>query len=154
VEVTGSVLPARAGVDLELIVSSAGGSRTLSAESGADGSFAHSMKVSETTTVRARALDSGIESAAFRVLVSSIATLEVRNLADGRAVVSGNTSPGLPGRVLLLRPYEIRPTARTVARNGKFSLRLGRSVRGSFRALYIPFNGRAERALSNRGVIK
>ena len=154
VEVTGSVLPARAGVDLELIVSSAGGSRTLSAESGADGSFAHSLKVSETTTVRAKALDSGIESAAFRVLVRSMATLEVRNLADGRAVVSGNTSPGLPGRVLLLRPYEIKPTARTVARNGRFSLRLGRSVRGSFRALYIPFNGRAERALSNRGVIK
>jgi hypothetical protein len=154
VEVTGSVLPARTGVELELTVSSVGGNRNLSVQSGADGTFEHSLRITETTTVRARALDSGVESAGFRVLMRSVVTLRVRNLANGKAVVSGNTSPGLPGRVLLLRPYEIRPTARTVARNGKFSLRLGRSVRGSFRALYIPFNGRAERALSNRGVIK
>ncbi|MFM8527808.1 MAG: hypothetical protein ACKOBH_06855 [bacterium] len=154
VEVVGSVRPARAGVDLELTVSSAGGSRTLSVQSGADGTFGNSLGITETTTVRARALDSGVQSAAFRVLMRSVVTLRVRNLAGGRAVVSGSTSPGLPGRILLLRPYEIRPTARTVARNGKFSLRLGRSVRGSFRALYIPFKGRAERALSNRGAIK
>jgi hypothetical protein len=68
--------------------------------------------------------------------------------------VSGTTSPKLTGRILWLRSNAIRPSARTTARNGRFTLRIKNPRRGRYQAVYIPNDNRAERSTSNTGVIR
>jgi hypothetical protein len=80
--------------------------------------------------------------------------IKLRKLKSGTVIVSGTTSPKLTGRILWLRSNAVRASARTTARNGKFTLRLKHPKRGRYQAVYIPNGDRAERSTSNTGVIR
>lgn len=151
VTITGRVLPARAGVRVTL---TRRGLKTAHsrATSAADGTFAFRVAVRETTRLRAAA--DGIGSSELTVTARTAVKIKVRNRADGSAVVTGTVDPKLPGRVLWLRSNAIKASARTTTRNGRFTLRLKHPTRGRYQAVVIPFDGRAERATSNTGVIR
>ena len=80
--------------------------------------------------------------------------VKLRRLKSGTVVVSGTTSPKLTGRILWLRSNAVRPSARTTARNGRFTLRLKQPKPGRYQAVFIPSGDRAERSTSNTGVIR
>ncbi len=80
--------------------------------------------------------------------------IKVKRLRRGRVLIRGTVRPKLPGRVLLLRTTSAVPAARTVARKGRFSFRFKNLRRGRYQAVFIPSKGRAERATSNKGVIR
>ena len=151
VTVSGKVTPARAGVTVA-ITASARRSTTRDAITGADGSF--SLKLPLTETTRVRAVAEGRGSQTLTVEMHSKVRIKVRKLRSGTVVVSGTTSPKLTGRILWLRSTAIRPSARTTARNGRFTLRLKNPRPGRYQAVYIPNDNRAERSTSNTGVIR
>jgi hypothetical protein len=149
--VSGRVLPARAAVPVEL---SATGRRTVVRRltTAADGTFATMMRISETT--RLRAVAEGIGSQTRTVKVLSRVRIMIRRLAGGGVLVKGRVRPALPGRVLWLRSDAAKPSARTKARKGRFRLRLENPRRGRYQAVFIPSGKRAERSVSNTGVIR
>lgn len=151
VRVSGRVVPARAGVTVTL-TSVPGRTRTRTAVTGADGRFAFSVPVLETT--RLRAVADGLGSQTLTVTVRSLVAFTSRQLKDGRTLVSGTVRPALPGRVLLLRWDAITPSAKTSARGGRFRLLLRRPVPGRYQAVFIPSGARAERSTSKTGVIR
>jgi hypothetical protein len=149
--VSGRVTPARAGVPVAL---SARGRRTTTRRltTAADGTFATSMRISETSRLRAEAEGIGSQTRTVRVL--SRVRIKVRRLSGGGALITGTVRPRLPGRVLLLRTTDARPTKTTRARNGRFRIRLARPRKGRYQAVYIPSGRRAERSTSNTGAIR
>jgi hypothetical protein len=150
VRVRGSVLPARAGVPVE-VTAKARKSVVRKLVTGSDGAFSASIRVSENTQLRA--LAGGIGSQTHTVTVKSRVRIKVRR-RGGRVVVRGTVRPKLPGRVLLLRTTSALPAARTKARNGRFTFRFKRLRRGRYQAVFIPSKGRAERATSNKGAVR
>ena len=150
-KLTGKVTPARAGVKVA-ITATARRSSTRTVTTGVDGSFSLSLPISETTRVRAVA--EGLGSQTLTVQMYSKVRIKVRRLKSGTVVVSGTTSPKLSGRILWLRSNAVRPSARTSARNGRFTLRFQHPRRGRYQAVFIPSGGRAERSTSNTGVIR
>lgn len=144
VTVTGRVLPARAGVSV-VLTRSPGTPLTLT--SAADGAFSARVPIGETTRLRAAA--AGIASRELTLTMHAKVRIKVR----GR-VVTGTVDPKLPGRVLWLRSNAVTPSARTTARNGRFRLVLKHPRRGRYQAVFIPSGKRAERAISNTGVIR
>ncbi len=151
VTVKGSIAPARGGVPVEL-TAKARRAVVRKLTTRADGTFSVSMPVSETTQLRAVA--GGIGSQTQTVTVVSKVRIKVRHLRGGGVLVRGKVRPKLPGRVLLLRTTSAIPSARTVARKGRFTFRFKHLRRGTYQAVFIPSKGRAERATSNRGVIR
>jgi hypothetical protein len=149
--VSGRVTPARAGVTVELS-SRARRTRVRRTTTAADGTFAASVPVSETS--RLRAVAEGIGSQTRTVRVLSRVRIKVRRLDGGGALITGTVRPKLPGRVLLLRTTDARPTKTVRARRGRFRIRLERPRRGRYQAVYIPSRRRAERSTSNTGVIR
>ena len=117
--IKGRVTPARAGVPVDVTVTGAK-PVTRRVTSAADGSFRLSVALSEKSTVRAVA--EGLGSQTLTVEMRSRVRIKVRRLKSGTVVVSGTTSPKLPGRILLLRTNAVKATARTTARNGRFEL--------------------------------
>jgi hypothetical protein len=140
----GRVSPARGGVSVTLTRSSG---KTLTLTSAADGTFSARVPIGETTRLRASA--AGIASRELTVTMHS----KVRIKVKGRRV-TGTTDPPLPGRVLWLRSNAVTPSARTTARDGRFRLTLKHPRRGRYQAVFIPSGKRAERAISNTGVIR
>lgn len=168
VPVSGSVLPAKAGVEVELSISAVRGtsSRTLSLVTGEDGKFSALPMFAETSLIRAVAADSGIGSRSLTVTMRSKVTLKlarkvtstkrqgkvVRRKSVGRAW--GTVDPAIPGRVLILPVNGIFPVAKTTVRNGRYSIRSNRIRRGRYQAVFIPEKSRAERATSKTGKLK
>ena len=150
--VSGRVTPARSGV--RVAVSTTAGRRTATRRftTAADGTFAGNVAVSETSRVRAVA--EGIGSQTRTVRVFSRVRIKVRRLSGGAVLVTGTVRPRLPGRVLLLKTTDARPTKTARARKGRFRIRLERPRKGRYQAVYIPSGRRAERSTSNRGVIR
>ena len=69
--------------------------------------------------------------------------------------MTGTVNPKLPGRIQWLRSNAVTPSARTTTRsNGTFTLRLKKPKRGRYQVVFIPSNERAERSMSNTGVIR
>lgn len=151
VRITGTVTPPRAGVAVA-ITAEARRESTHTVTTGADGAFALSLPISET--IRVRAVAEGRGSQTLTVVMRSKVRIKVRKRASGTVVVTGTTSPKLTGRILWLRSDAVRPSKRTTARNGRFTLRLKQPRRGRYQAVYIPNGGRAERSTSNTGVIR
>ena len=150
-KVSGRVLPARGGVSVALVArAKRSATRTMSTK--ADGSFALSLPISETT--RLHAVAGGIRSQTLTTTVRSTVRIAVRRLAGGAAEITGRVRPALPGRVLLLRTDSVAPTRTVRPRRGRFRIRLVRPRRGRYQAVYIPSGRRAERSTSNTGVIR
>lgn len=149
----GRVAPARAGVPVELTATTTRRRSVVRrVVTRADGTFAVSLPVSETT--RLRAVAEGIGSQTRTLTVASTVRIKVRRLRGGGAIVTGRVRPALPGRVLWLRSNAARPTATTRPRKGRFRLRLRRPRPGRYQAVFIPSGARAERSTSNTGVIR
>ena len=155
VTVNGSVLPARPGVEVEITVRTGSGKHTsYMVQSEADGSFSRSVEIKEKSVVKAVATENGLSSQGLTVNVRAKVRIKVRKLRNGSVLVTGTTSPALPGRVLWLRMGEVVPSVRTNAANGRFRFRLRKPRSGRYEAVYIPFKARAERAISNKGTIR
>ena len=151
VTVAGTVRPARRGVPVQLTVRAAKRTtRRLLTRS--DGSFSTRLSIGETTSVRATA--GGLGSQTRTITVTSRTRIKVRRLRSGGVLVSGRVSPALPGRVALLRTDEVRPSARTTTRKGRFSMRFKRLPRGRYQAVFVPSKGRAKRSVSNKGAVR
>jgi hypothetical protein len=151
VRVRGSIAPARAGVPVELTVTGRRALvRRLSTE--ADGTFSTSIRLSQTS--RLRAVAGGLGSQVLTVRMFSKTRITVRRLRAGGVLVRGRVNPALPGRVLLLRANAVKPSARTFARKGRFKFRFNRMRAGRYQAVFIPSKGRAERSTSNKGVVR
>jgi hypothetical protein len=149
--VRGSIAPARAGVPVELTVTGRRALvRQLSTE--ADGTFSTSIRLSQTS--RLRAVAGGLGSQVLTVRMFSKTRITVRRVRAGGVLVRGRVNPALPGRVLLLRASAVKPSARTFARKGRFKFRFNRIRPGRYQAVFIPSKGRAERSTSNKGVVR
>jgi hypothetical protein len=129
------------------VTATARGARVRRVSTQSDGSFSLLVPISETT--RLRAVAEGIGSQTQAVTVRSKVRIRVRG-----AVVLGSVRPRLPGRVLLLRSGAVKPTARTNARAGRFRIRVAHPRPGRYQAVFIPSGRRAERSISNTGVIR
>lgn len=148
VTVSGRVVPAQAGVAVEL-TSSGRGTKTTRLTTDAAGAFSARLSLREATELRA--LAGGIGSQTVTVAVKSKVRLAARRLRSGAVRISGRLDPALPGRVLLLAAGEIEPV-RTKKTGGKrFSVRFGpgRLDPGRYQVVYIPRAGLAERSTSN-----
>ncbi|MBJ7471521.1 MAG: hypothetical protein JHD16_09480 [Solirubrobacteraceae bacterium] len=152
VTVRGGITPAVAGV--EVTVTKVTPSRTVvrTITTGDGGAFALRTPIGERLTLRATA--GGVGSQTLPVDVRARVRIAVRRTRSGGAVITGRVSPNLPGRVLWLRTDAVSPSATTRPRRGAFTLRLRHPSKGRYQALFIPSKERAERALSNTGIIK
>lgn len=152
-QVTGRVVPARAGLAVELTVRDRR-TRVLRTATGADGSFALRVPVRETTQLSARV--AGVASATVGVRVSSTVKVALRRLRSGAIRVSGRLRPALPGRLLLLGADEVKPTATRAAGGKRFAFRfgVGKLEPGRYEVVYIPARGRAERSTSNAVTVR
>jgi hypothetical protein len=151
VSLRGSIVPARGGVPVDVAVD--GVKKTVRrVTTRGDGTFSSSIRLSQTTRLRATA--GGIRSQTLTVTMFSRTRIKVRRLRGGGVLVRGRVSPALPGRVLLLRTTEYRPSARTKTRKGRFTFRFKHLERGRYQAVFIPFKGRAERSTSNKGAVR
>jgi hypothetical protein len=155
VRASGRVVPARAGVHVQVTSKARGSAKAAIVRSGwtlADGSFKVSIPVSESSTVTAVA--DQINAQTLTVVVQSKVRLVLRRLASGKTVASGFVTPRLPGRVLLLRTNAAIPSARTPARHGHFRFAARRLLRGRYQAVFIPAGARAERSTSTPGAVR
>jgi hypothetical protein len=151
VRVRGSVAPARGGVPVDLTIAARGrATRRLTTRS--DGTFSTTIRLSQTT--RLRAVAGGIRSQTRTVKMLSKTRISMQRMRDGGVLVRGTVNPALPGRVLLLRTTAVKPSARTSARKGRFRFLLKNPRPGRYQAVFIPSKGRAERSTSNKGVIR
>jgi hypothetical protein len=151
VRVRGSVAPTQAGLPVELTVT---GRRAVVQRltTGADGTFSTSVRLSQTSRIRATA--GGLRSEVRTVTMFSKTRITVRRLRGGGTLVRGRVNPALPGRVLFLRKSAVRPTARTSARRGRFRFSFKSLRPGRYQAVFIPSRGRAERSTSKQGVVR
>jgi hypothetical protein len=155
VRARGRVVPARGGVTVQVTVKASGSAKApvvRSARTLADGSFAVSVPVSESSTISA--VGDGINAQTLVITVQSTIRMRLRRLKGGKTVVSGLVTPRLRGRVLLLRTNAATPSATTRARNGHFRFTARRFARGRYEAVFIPSGKRAERSTSASGVIR
>jgi hypothetical protein len=155
VRASGRVVPARAGVPVQITTKARGSSKAAivrSVTTLADGSFSALVPVSESSTMTAVAEQ--INAQTLTVVVHSTVRMTLRRLANGRTVASGRVTPGLPGRVLLLRSNAAVPSASTAARRGLFRFAARRLARGRYQAVFIPSGKRAERSTSSSGVVR
>lgn len=151
----GRVVPARAGVAVQVTTKARGSAKApivRTATTLADGSFSVSVPVSETSTMTAVAEQ--INAQTLTVVVHSTVRLTLRRVAGGRIVASGRVMPRLPGRVLLLRSNAAVPSASTAARRGLFRFAARRLARGRYQAVFIPSRHRAERSTSRSGAVR
>lgn len=148
VTVSGRVVPARAGVEVEL-TSSGRGQRSVRLQTDATGTFSTRLKIGEATELRAVA--GGIGSQTVTVAVRSKVRLKLRTLRSGAVRIAGRIDPALPGRLLLLPNGEIEPTRKARAKGNRFAFRFGpgRLAPGGYQVVYIPEAGRAQRSTSN-----
>ena len=151
VTVSGGVAPARGGVPVDLSITTRS-STVRQLATNADGSFSVSLRLSETTRLRATA--GGLSSETRTVRMLSKTRIAIRRMRGGGVRVRGRVDPALPGRVLLLRRRAVAPAARTSAKDGRFSFRLKQPRRGRYQAVFIPSKNRAKRSTSNTGVIR
>ncbi len=149
--ITGRVLPARGGVPVAL-TATGDGTVVTHLKTSNDGSFTVTTPINETT--RFRAVAEGIGSQTVTVTVRSTVHVTVKRLRSGVTRVTGRFKPALPGRVLWLRTTSVRASASAHVSTGRFTFRLRHPVRGRYQAVYIPSGARAERSVSNIGVIK
>lgn len=155
VRASGRVVPARGGRTVRVIVKASGSAKPpveRFARTLADGSFAVSIPVSESSTVSA--VGDGINAQTLVITVRSTIRMTVRRLKGGTTVVSGLVRPLLPGRILLLRTNAAIPSATAWARHGHFRFPARRLTRGRYQAVFIPSGNRAERSTSATGVIR
>ena len=153
VTVTGKVLPARAGVRVTITRTANKKRADTTVTSAADGSFSARIAIGETSDLRAVA--ESIGSPELTVTARSTVKIKVRTHKDGSATVTGTVDPKLPGRIQWLRSNAVKPSARTTTRsNGSFTLRLKKPKRGRYQVVFIPSGERAERSVSNTGVIR
>jgi len=153
VTVSGKVLPARAGVPVTITRTANNKQADTRVSSAADGSFSARIAIAETSDLRAVAENIG--SPEVTVTARSTVKIKVRNHKDGSATVTGTVDPKLPGRIQWLRSNAVTPSARTTTRsNGSFTLRLKQPKRGRYQVVFIPSGQRAERSVSNTGVIR
>jgi hypothetical protein len=155
VRASGRVIPARGGVWVRMTAKARGSSKAAVerlVRTSADGGFAGSIPVSETSTVSAVA--DGINAQTRVITVQSTVRMTVRRLKGGRVVASGLLTPRLPGRVLLLRTNAATPSATTRARNGHYRFTARRFLHGRYEAVFIPSGDRAERSTSASGAIR
>jgi hypothetical protein len=151
VRVRGSVTPARGGLPVKLrIVARRRVVRRLTTD--ADGRFSTSVRLTQTTRLRAAA--GGVRSQTRTVTMLSKTRITVGQPRSGGVLVLGRVNPKLPGRVLLLRTNALRPSARTLARRGRFRFTFKQLRPGRYQAVFIPSKGRAERSTSNKGVVR
>jgi hypothetical protein len=144
---TGSVVPARGGVQVAVTRTAYRQSVVHMTTTMADGTFALTLPVKETTRLRAVAEDIGSQT--VTITMRSTVKLSVRRLRSGVTRFTAAVRPSLPGRVLLLKTTAFRPTATTRRlRNGRFTINLRRVTRGRYQAVFIPANGRATRSTS------
>jgi hypothetical protein len=148
VQVTGRVVPALAGVAVELTRRDRGAT-VLRTVTGADGGFALRVPVRESAELKAVA--AGVSSATVGVSVASSVRIGLRKLRSGAVRVFGRVQPALPGRLLLLGADEVAPTAAKAAGKRRFVFRFGagRLEPGRYQVVYVPAGGRAERSTSN-----
>lgn len=147
VTVSGRIVPARAGVAVELtrrgVVSKASVLWTDAA-----GRFSVRLPIREATELRAVA--AGIGSQAVRVGVRSRLKIRLQRLRSGAARILGRTDPALPGRLLLLGVDDVAPRKTVRIGGGRFALRLPSGIDpGGYQVVYVPAKGRAERSTSN-----
>jgi hypothetical protein len=144
--ISGSVVPAQAGVDVA-IRRSAHASATAHLKTAADGSFAVMVDVGETTRVQATA--GGLRSGMLTIDVRSRTRLRVRHDKTG-GYLSGTVDPKLPGKALLLRPDSPTTVATASVKHGRFSFHptSRRPLRGAYQVVYVPSQERAERSTS------
>lgn len=147
----GSVIPAAGGIPVRIELSGAKKS-VVSVVTDASGEYLANPLVTETTTMRAFA--GNVRSGEVTTTMRPLTRIRVRKLRGNRTRIVGTVNPKLPGRVLLLRSGEYRPSARTRTRRGAFKFTLRRPQEGGYRAVFIPDKGRAERSTSNKGTIK
>lgn len=155
VRASGRVIPARGGVAVKVTAAARRSPKATFSRSVttlADGSFAVSIALSESSIVNAVA--DGINAQTHTITMRSKVRMKLRRLPSGQSVVSGWVSPRLPGRVLLLRTNASVPSATTTVRRGHFRFAARRLIRGPYQAVYIPFGNRAERSTSASGVIR
>lgn len=147
VTVSGRVLPARAGVAVELTRRGIG-SQTSVLWTDAAGRFGARLPIREATELRAVA--EGIGSQAVRIAMGSRVKIRLQRLHSGALRIRGRTDPGLPGRLLLLGVNDVAPLRTKRIGGARFALRLPAGlVPGSYQAVYVPAKGRAERSTSN-----
>ncbi len=154
VRVTGRVVPARAGVAVELTRKAGRRSAVSRLTTAADGSFAATVPVSEKT--RLRAVAEGVASSTVTVEVKSVVRIELRERPSGAIRLLGRLRPPLPGRLLLLGAEDVSPTAtRASGKKRRFGFRFGagKLAPGRYQVVYIPSKGRAERSTSNTVVV-
>jgi hypothetical protein len=151
VRVRGSIAPTQAGIPVELTIT---GRRTTVRRltTSADGTFSTSIRLLQTS--RLRAMAGGLGSEVRTITMFSKTRITVRRLRGGGVLVLGRVNPALPGRVLLLRTDAVRPSARTSARKGRFRFRFNRLRPGRYQAVFIPSKGRAQRSTSNKGAVR
>ncbi|HYI17459.1 MAG TPA: hypothetical protein VD836_02065 [Solirubrobacteraceae bacterium] len=152
VVVGGRVTPARAGVEVELAATARRRTVTRRAMTQADGTFSLVLRVAETTRVRAVAEMIGSQTRTLRVVPR--VRIRMRARPGGAVAVTGRIRPALPGRVLALRRGAVAPAATGRTRGGRFTLRLRAPRAGRYQVVFIPSGERAERSLSNTGVIR
>ncbi len=151
--ISGKVVPARAGVAVELTRSTRS-SVVSSITTTADGSFSATVPVNETT--RLRAVAEGIASSTLTVAVKSEVRIRVSERPSGAIGLLGRVRPALPGRLLLLGADDVDATATRAAgkRRFAFAFGAGKLAPGRYQVVYIPAKGRAERSTSNTVLIR
>lgn len=152
---TGRVLPARAGVAVQLTAKPRRKGTTPTVRTvatRADGTFAYDFRAVESSLVDAVA--EGINAQTQTVTVQSTISMKLRRLRSGKTVVSGKVGPPIPGRVLLLRSNAFAATAITTAAKGRFQFKARRLPRGRYEVVFIPSGARAERSTSKSGVVR
>lgn len=150
--ITGSVMPARAGVLVTVTKLVRGRATVRTTTTDAAGAFTLRTPITERTQVRAEA--AGLASELRTIDVRARVRITVRRTRSGGARITGTVSPRLPGRVLWLREDAVRPSATTRARSGRFAFHLAHPGTGRYQALFLPDHGRAQRGLSNTGVLR
>ncbi len=152
-KVTGRVVPARAGVAVEVVGTGYRKRTVTKVVTAADGRFSTTLAIRQTTVLRASA--EGIGSQSRRVTVVSTVRIAIQRV-KGAVVVRGRVAPRVPGRIALRRLVGAYPKVIATAkvRDGRFRIRLSNARRGRYRAVFIPSNGRAERSTSNTGAVK
>jgi hypothetical protein len=148
VAISGRVLPAQAGVAVQLTRTGVA-TRASRLRTDATGRFSVRLPIRERTELRAHA--AGVGSQTVEVGVRSKVKIRLRELRSGALRIHGRTDPGLPGRLLLLGANDVRPAETRQASAARFTLRLppGALAPGGYEVVYIPARGRAERSTSN-----
>ncbi len=145
--VTGHVVPARLDVPVQL-TREATQTTVTDLLSAADGSFSVTIPIRETTRVQATA--ETISSQTLTITSYSTVHIKIRKLGGGKARITGEVGPWLPGKLLLLHSTAFKPSQTTTKmKNGKFSFLLKRPRPGGFQVVFVPSNHRAERSTSN-----